>query len=73
MVPTTKNTANKEETPLLFNHAKDGKQIIAIKIDRNKGFKIGAAAFILAIIIQIAASEIRIGRHLEDIGRPLID
>lgn len=53
----TSNIAKVEERPFLSSHAREGRQITAIKIDRKRGFKIGAAAFMPAIIMQIAASE----------------
>jgi len=51
----TNVTARVDEKPLFFSQVREGIQIIAMKIDRNSGFKIGAAAFMPAIIIQIAA------------------
>ena len=55
----TSSIAEVEDSPFLSSHTSDGRQMMAIKIDRNKGFKIGAANFMPAIIIQIAANEIR--------------
>lgn len=56
----TSNIAGVEERPFFSNHASEGRQIMAINIERNKGFKMGAAAFMPAIMIIMAASEIRI-------------
>lgn len=55
----TSSIAEVEDSPFLSSHASGGRQMMAIKIDRNKGFKIGTANFMPAIIIQIAANEIR--------------
>ena len=64
----TNNTAPVEDRPLLLSHANGGRQITAIKIDKNKGVKIGAAAFMPAITIQNAANEIRRGIRLTGIS-----
>jgi len=57
----TSVTDKLEETPFLFNQDSVGKQITAIKIDKNKGLSIGEAAFIPAIIMHRLASVMAIG------------
>ena len=63
----TSSIAEVEDSPFSSSQASDGIQMMAIKIDRNRGVKIGAANFMPAIIIQIAANEIRMEGCLPDI------